>query len=98
MKTWSLVLVSTLALALAGCGKKKGSAADRALCEKAADRWVACLREIVGDEMAEMAESKRDIDACAADAKTVEMYETCLPEPTCEALMACIDRAVSAGP
>lgn len=77
-------------LVVAACGKSAPSGKATETCEKAADRWVACAREMLGDEMAAIAESKRDIEACARDERTVAMYDKCLAAADCQKMMDCM--------
>jgi hypothetical protein len=53
---------------------------------------VTCVDETLGPEAAALARSKEAIPACAADEKTVAMYDECLPSATCEAFMDCMTR------
>ncbi len=68
-------------------------------CEEAADRYEHCVGEILGDEMAALAHSKRGqgIPACRKDPRTQELYEVCLPTPGgCQAFLNCLtDTAAS---
>ena len=83
MKPW-LVLV----VALAAC---KGRGEAKKVCEEAGKKYVSCVREIVGPEMAALAEGKDGVDACSRDDKTVAMYKKCLPETECTKFMDCIE-------
>jgi hypothetical protein len=78
---------------LAACGP---SSEAKEICEKAADRWIQCAREMLGDHMAGVAEQKRDVNACARDERTVKMYEKCLAAPDCDAMMDCMMAEVGA--
>lgn len=95
MRAATMLVLSVLAV-FAGCGgkpkKKELPAAQGATgtCERAADKYSACIREKLGPDAARIVESKRDVASCAADPKTVSMYETCLPEADCDAFMKCI--------
>ncbi len=90
-----LFLTLTLLTLLPACSKTDPKAT--ATCEQAADKWVSCTRELLGDEMAQVAASKRDVAACASDPKTVALWEACLPKP-CDQLMDCLDAQVQASP
>lgn len=85
------------ALATVGCGDKLDPRA-RATCEQAATRYEACIKELLGPALAAQASAKRDIGACARDARTVAMYETCLPAKSCDELMACMMGEAEKGP
>ena len=74
---------------LTACGDKTDPHA-RDVCEKAADRWGACVLEVLGPEAAKMADGKRDIGACARDPHTVAMYEKCLAAATCDEMIDCM--------
>lgn len=85
-----------LTVILAACG---GSKADRAVCERAADKYEVCIGELLGEEAKKMVHDKRDIGACATDDKTVEMYKTCLRETDCTKFLDCTtDYAAEHGP
>jgi len=75
-------------LLTAACGNK----ANREVCEKAADRYSTCVGEILGPEGKALADSKSKdgVKECAGDDKTVEMYKTCLPKPSCKEFMDCM--------
>lgn len=79
---------------LAGCDGK-------AICEKAAKKYVGCVEKKLGKEMADMARSKQKegIKACKEDKKTQKMYKKCLPEKDCDKFMQCLmDYAKKEGP
>lgn len=84
-----LVLGTLVIAALAGCGDKVDPEKKK-ICEQAADRYVACVKEIMGPEMAAQADSKRDIAACAKDDRTVKAYQVCMPKDGCDAFMDCV--------
>jgi hypothetical protein len=76
-----------LALVLVtGCSKHA-----KEVCEKAADKYEACVGEILGPEIKDMVHDKREIGACADDGKTVKMYEGCLKQSSCDKFMDCVD-------
>ena len=70
----------------------------KATCEQAADRYQACIKEMLGPEMEATVAAKRDIGSCARDARTVAMYERCLPMTTCNELMDCMMGEAGKGP
>ena len=84
MTRFAIVLV----LVAAACSNK----ANRAICEQAADRYTTCVGEILGPDGKALADSKRQdgVKECAGDAKTVEMYKTCLPKTSCNEFMDCM--------
>ena len=88
-----------------GSASAKGTeeAGDRraatATCEQAADRYVTCMGELLGPSGKEVAASKRDVESCTRDPKTVAMYEHCLPKSGCEPFLNCMtDYASKTGP
>jgi hypothetical protein len=79
-----------LILLLVACSKP--SKEDRDICDRAATKYIQCVGELLGPEMQKMASSK-DKDgreACAGDAKTVDLYRTCLPKASCQEFMDCM--------
>lgn len=88
---WLVFVLPMLAIA---CSRGE-SAESKDLCEKAANRWEGCVKEMMGPEMAKMAADKRDIGACARDDRTVAMYRTCLPKSSCMQMMDCMESEVT---
>lgn len=76
--------------AAASSGPASGDAA--AICEKAADRYVGCMEQLLGEEAGALARGKRaeGIPVCARDPMTVSMYRKCLPETDCEKFQKCM--------
>jgi outer membrane protein assembly factor BamB len=79
-----------LAFGLLGCSKS--TKAGREICEKAATKYIQCIEQTVGKEMADQARSTQEegTAACARDEKTQAMYEKCLPVKDCDAFMKCL--------
>lgn len=88
--TFTRVLLSLACLT--ACGP---SPAAKATCEAAATRYSTCIGELLGPEAKALADSKPGIAACARDAPTVRMYDHCLPSPTCDAFLDCLEQAAS---
>jgi hypothetical protein len=82
-------LALALSLALFACG---GSKEAKEVCQKAADRYVQCVGEVLGPEAKTMvsAPEKDGREACAKDDRTVEAYKKCLPKTTCDEFMDCV--------
>ncbi len=76
-----------LLIALAGCK----SSAEK-LCQRAADRYEKCVGEKLGADLQKMVhdEATAGVAACAADDKTVAMYEECIDKPSCDAFDECM--------
>jgi hypothetical protein len=74
-------------VALAGCK----SSAEK-LCQRAADRYEKCVGEKLGADLQKMVhdEATAGVAACAADDKTVAMYEQCIDKPSCDAFDDCM--------
>jgi hypothetical protein len=89
MLAFAMRRLLALAFLLAACGSSTDPHA-REVCEKAADRWQACMKDLLGDDFEKTAAAKRDIGGCARDPRTVQMYEKCLATPDCTELMACV--------
>lgn len=63
------------------------------LCVDAAQRYAACVGEILGREMAALARSKQPmgVAACGSEVRTQQMYQQCLPQKGCAAFFDCLD-------
>jgi hypothetical protein len=71
-------------------GAQAPAAEAVATCERAADRYISCIGEMLGPGAKELAARKRDIQSCARDSKTVVMYEQCLPKTDCQSFLDCM--------
>ncbi len=76
-----------LLVALVGCK----SSAEK-LCQRAADRYEQCVGEKLGADLKKMVHDKAaaGVAACAADDKTVAMYQECIDKPSCDAFDDCM--------
>lgn len=91
-----LALLAVLTALFAACGSR-ASDADQ-VCQRAADRYVQCVGELLGPEAKAVASApeKDGRAACAADPRTVDAYRKCLPAADCDAFMDCTF-AIAAG-
>jgi hypothetical protein len=81
-----------LVLLVAGCGHRNA----HEICKRASDKYIGCVKQQFGSELAASVKAKEDLGLCERDDKTVAMYEKCLPQADCEGFMACADREASA--
>ena len=83
--------LTMLTLTVTSCKDKK---ANRAVCQKAQDRYLICVKEVLGQGMYDIANSpgkkKQGLESCTNDDATVEMYKKCLPRKDCKGFMDCV--------
>jgi hypothetical protein len=81
--------VAALLVGLVACGSK---AENREICNKAADRYIQCVGEVLGEDARQLVSSpaKDGREQCAGDQRTVDAYKKCLPQTSCTAFMDCV--------
>lgn len=83
--------LALVTLLLAACGSSSSKDA-RDICQRAADRYVQCVGEVLGEEAKAMvsAPGKDGRAQCERDERTVDAYRVCLPKASCDAFMDCV--------
>lgn len=76
-----------------GSSAPSSSGEAQTICRRAADRYIRCMEELLGEEAGALAKKKQGegVPACAADPNTVAMYRACLPKRGCAEFRACLD-------
>ena len=68
------------------------NAHNKEICKQAADQYSECVKKTLGADMYQLVKSKEKegIEQCTGDAKTVAMYEKCLPVKDCDKFNDCM--------
>lgn len=89
MTKLAVVAGVVLGLGLSACGS---NAENREICDRARDRYIQCVGEVLGDEAQRLVSSpaKDGREQCAGDQRTVDAYKQCLPKDSCTEFMDCV--------